>query len=75
MASLLGAGKARIDPLRLGLDISPDAAVIDAQGRASDRIFAIGPVSRAAFREITAIPDIRNQAADLARRLMAQRVP
>ncbi len=58
-----------------GLDISPDAAVIDAQGRASDRIFAIGPVSRAAFREITAIPDIRGQAADLARRLMAQRVP
>ena len=75
VASLLGAGKARIDPLRLGLDIGPDAAVIDAQGRPSDRIFAIGPVSRAAFWEITAIPDIRNQAADLARRMVAQPVP
>ena len=71
VASLLGAGKARIDPLRLGLDVSTDAAVIDAQGRPSDRIFAIGPVSRAAFWEITAIPDIRNQTAGLAGRLIA----
>lgn len=70
IASLLGNGTARIDPLGLGLDVSPDSAVIDARCRPSDRIFAIGPPSRAAFWEITAIPDIRNQAADLARRLI-----
>lgn len=71
VAGLLRDGLARIDPLRLGLDVSPDAAVIDARGVASDRIFAIGPASRAAFWEITAIPDIRDQVAGLARRLVA----
>lgn len=69
VASLLRHGLARIDPLRLGLDVGADSAVIDAQGRPSDRIFAIGPVARAAFWEITAIPDIRDQTAGLARRL------
>lgn len=69
VASLLREGRARIDPLRLGLDIAPDAAVIDADGRPSTRVFAIGPASRAAFWEITAIPDIRDQVAELARRL------
>ncbi|MTE00215.1 NAD(P)-binding protein [Paracoccus sp. YIM 132242] len=71
VASLLQGGQARIDPLRLGLDVGPDAAVIDAGGTPSDRIFAIGPASRAAFWEITAIPDIRDQTAHLARRLIA----
>lgn len=71
VASLLKQGAARIDPLRLGLDVSADAAVIDAQGQPSERIFAIGPASRAAFWEITAIPDIRDQTAGLARRLIA----
>ncbi|WP_347137787.1 FAD/NAD(P)-binding protein [Paracoccus sp. SSK6] len=71
VASLLKQGAARIDPLRLGLDVGADAAVIDAQGQPSDRIFAIGPASRAAFWEITAIPDIRDQTAGLARRLIA----
>ncbi|MCZ0960049.1 FAD/NAD(P)-binding protein [Paracoccus benzoatiresistens] len=71
VGSLLRDGRARIDPLRLGLDVSPDAAVIDAQGQPWERIFAIGPASRAAFWEITAIPDIRDQTAQLARQLIA----
>ena len=75
VASLLRHGQARIDPLRLGLDVTPDAAVIDAQGRPSSRIFAVGPPSRAAFWEITAIPDIRDQTTGLARRLIAASAP
>lgn len=43
--------------------------MIDASGRACQRLFAIGPMSQAAFWEITAIPDIRLQAAALANRL------
>ncbi|MFU8834951.1 hypothetical protein [Roseovarius autotrophicus] len=35
-------------------------------GVASRRIFAIGPCARGALWEITAIPDIRLQCADLA---------
>ncbi len=35
-------------------------------GRESDRLFAIGPVSRAAFWKIPAVPDIRGRAQKLA---------
>lgn len=69
VADLLARGVARVDPLRIGLEVTPDCRLVDAQGRASDRIFAIGPASRAGFWEITAIPDIREQVARLACRL------
>lgn len=69
VADLLVSGRARIDPLRLGLDVAPDCSVITADGRPDPRIRAIGPASRAAFWEITAIPDIREQAQALAAEL------
>lgn len=62
---------ARIDPLRIGLEVAQDCRLIDARGQSSRHIFAIGPVSRAAFWEITAIPDIREQTARLAEDLVA----
>ncbi len=66
IAGLLASGSARIDPLGIGLDVDASCRLIGRSGRASDRIFAIGPVSRAAFWEITAVPDIRDQAQKLA---------
>ncbi len=70
IAELLASGRARIDPLRLGLDVGADCDLLRSDGSASERLSAIGPASRAAFWEITAIPDIREQAARLARRLL-----
>ena len=67
--SLFAAGLARIDPLHIGIEVAPDCAIVDRDGRASRRLFAIGPMSQAAFWEITAIPDIRLQTAALAVRL------
>jgi uncharacterized NAD(P)/FAD-binding protein YdhS len=72
VAQLLAEGLARVDPLGIGLDVDGDCALVDAGGRASDRIFAVGPVSQAAFWESIAVPDIRLQAAALARRLTAR---
>lgn len=69
LASLLHEGTARMDPLGIGLDIADDGFVIRADGTPSPCLSAIGPVSRAAFWEVTAIPDIRNQAAALAERI------
>jgi uncharacterized NAD(P)/FAD-binding protein YdhS len=66
VASLFAARQARADPLRIGVEVSPDCAILDAEGQASRRLFAIGPMSQAAFWEITAVPDIRLQAAELA---------
>jgi uncharacterized NAD(P)/FAD-binding protein YdhS len=69
VAQLLAEGLARVDPLGIGLDVNDDCALIDAAGRASGHIFVAGPMSQAAFWEVIAIPDIRVQAASLARRL------
>lgn len=66
LATLLARGAARIDPIGLGFDFAPDGALIDATGRPSPRIHAIGPVTRAAFWEMVAIPDIRVMARALA---------
>lgn len=63
---MLARGLARLDPLRLGLDTTPGARVIARGGVVSGRVFAIGPCARGALWEITAIPDIRLQCADLA---------
>ena len=67
--SLFAEGLARVDPLRIGIEVAPDCAIVDREGRASQRLFAIGPMSQAAFWEIVAIPDIRLQTAALAVRL------
>lgn len=66
IAGLLAEGAARIDPLRLGLDVNARGQLIARDGHASERLFALGPVTRATFWEITAIPDIRVQAGQMA---------
>ena len=71
--SLFDQGLARPDRLRIGLDIGTDCALIGRDGVPSRRLFAIGPLTRAAFWEIIAIPDIRNQCAELATRFIGSR--
>lgn len=67
--SLLDHGLARPDRLGLGLDVNSAAALIDLHGEAAPDIFALGPLTRGAFWEITGIPDIRAQCVQLAARL------
>jgi uncharacterized NAD(P)/FAD-binding protein YdhS len=67
--SLFDRGLARVDPLRIGIETGADCAVVDHDGVPSRRLFAVGPLTRAAFWEIIAIPDIRNQCAELAAKL------
>jgi uncharacterized NAD(P)/FAD-binding protein YdhS len=73
--SLFDRGLARPDPLHIGIDVGSDCALIGRDGKSSRRLFAIGPLTRAAFWEIMAIPDIRNQCAELAERLIVSRAP
>jgi uncharacterized NAD(P)/FAD-binding protein YdhS len=58
---LLAQGTVRPDPLNLGLDVTIDSAVINRWGLPSRRIYALGPVTRGRFWEITSVPDIREQ--------------
>jgi uncharacterized NAD(P)/FAD-binding protein YdhS len=65
MNDLLGQGLVRPDPLRLGLDVAEDGAVIDAQGTPSNVIYAVGPARKGRLWETTAVPEIRQQIAAL----------
>ena len=64
--ALLQDGAVRPDPLRLGLDVTGSCAVLDREGAISRHLFAVGPVTRGAFWEMTAVPDIRRQCESLA---------
>lgn len=66
LAGLIASGTARPDPLWLGLDANPDGAVLNADGRPSNHLFALGPLLRGTLYETTAVPEIRTQAATLA---------
>ena len=71
VASLFANGLARADPLCIGIEVAPDCSVVTQEGRLSRSLFAIGPISQAAFWEITAVPDIRLQTAALAARILS----
>jgi len=68
--SMIASGTARPDPLRIGLEVAANCALIDELGQTSARMYAVGPPTRGAFLEIDAIPDIRVQADALVHRLL-----
>jgi uncharacterized NAD(P)/FAD-binding protein YdhS len=68
---LLSRGLTRPDPLDLGLDVAESCALINQSGHASQRLFAVGPITRGRFWEIMAVPDIRIQCAELASAIIA----
>ena len=55
--------------MRAGLDVDAGARVVGRDNTPSDRLHAIGPMTRGGVWEIVAVPDIRWQSWDLARRL------
>jgi uncharacterized NAD(P)/FAD-binding protein YdhS len=63
---LLVNGAVRPDKLRLGLDVTPACALLTAEGAIHRNLFAAGPVTKGAFWEITAVPDLRRQCETLA---------
>lgn len=70
LISFMESGLAKPDALDLGLDVTADLQVLSAHGEPSGSIFALGPVTKGIFWEVTAIPDIRIQAEQLARNLL-----
>lgn len=64
--SLLDNGTVRPDPLRLGLDVTRNCALINQDGAISRRLYAVGPVTKGIFWEMIAVPDLRRQTARLA---------
>ncbi|MES2020487.1 MAG: FAD/NAD(P)-binding protein [Pseudomonadota bacterium] len=69
LGNLVARGVIRPDTARLGIDVDEQMRVIGRDGTPNRRLFALGPMTRGAFWEIVAVPDIRGQAWTLARRL------
>ncbi len=72
VSALLRRGLARAGPLRLGLATDGRGALLDGNGQAGSRLWTLGSVRRGDDWESTAIPDIRVQAAELARLLVPE---
>lgn len=66
VAGLVAAGEIRADACRLGVDVDSRSRVVGADGLARETLFAVGPITRGQFYEISSVPDIRVQAADCA---------
>jgi uncharacterized NAD(P)/FAD-binding protein YdhS len=69
--SFLRRGLLTPHPLQVGTNVADDGALVGSDGRPSDRLYAIGPVRFGTLIETTAIPEIREQAHDIARLLCA----
>jgi uncharacterized NAD(P)/FAD-binding protein YdhS len=59
LRSLLDAGEAKPDHLGIGLEV-------DGTCRAGEHLWAMGPLTKGRYWEIIAVPDIREQAAQVA---------
>lgn len=70
--NLYRRGLVRSDELNLGLDVTPDFAVVDRAGQPSELIFAIGSLLKGTLWETTAVPELRAQAQQVAHVLLAQ---
>jgi uncharacterized NAD(P)/FAD-binding protein YdhS len=67
--ALLRHGQVRPDALRLGLDVTLQGALRARDGGISQRLHAIGPLTKGMFWEMTSVPDIRRQSELLAAHL------
>jgi uncharacterized NAD(P)/FAD-binding protein YdhS len=61
LKSLFEAGSAKPDTLDLGLEVDDQSRIAG-----SDRAWALGPLTKGRYWEITAVPDIRGQVAQVA---------
>jgi uncharacterized NAD(P)/FAD-binding protein YdhS len=67
---LVGSGVARLHPLGLGLDVNHQGFVL---GASPVPLLAVGSLRRGALYETTSIPEIREQAAQIADTLISSR--
>jgi len=70
LAGLLAAGHARPDELGLGLDVSEEGAVLDAEGNESERIFVVGSLRKGVEWEAIGVTEIRDHSGAVARQIV-----
>jgi uncharacterized NAD(P)/FAD-binding protein YdhS len=70
IGSLLVDGWLRPDALSLGIDTTSEGNAVAADGTAVPGLFVVGTLRKPATWESTAVPELRNQAADVARNIV-----
>jgi uncharacterized NAD(P)/FAD-binding protein YdhS len=70
--ALVDRGYARVGPLGLGFDTAADGQLLNATGRAALPLWTLGSLRRGTLWETTAIPEIRDQAATVARSVLGR---
>jgi len=70
LRNLIDRGLVQAGPFGLGLAVHPDLTVMGT-AETPARLWTLGPLLRGTYWECTAVPDIRNQAVDLARSVAA----
>ncbi|CAN7401652.1 FAD/NAD(P)-binding protein [Phenylobacterium sp. LjRoot219] len=63
------------DPLGLGVAMDAELRLLSREGRVTRGLYAVGPLSRAVAWEAVAVPDIRNQTAQLAETIARDLAP
>jgi uncharacterized NAD(P)/FAD-binding protein YdhS len=71
LRSLAAQGRVRPDPLKLGIDVDDAFRIRDAHGAPTAGLYAVGPLTRGARWESVAVPDLRNQTAEVAATILA----
>jgi uncharacterized NAD(P)/FAD-binding protein YdhS len=67
---LLDHGHARPGPHGIGIDTAPDGRVLNAEGHAQSRLFALGSLRIGNLWESLAVPELRGQAETAVRGLL-----
>lgn len=72
LQNLLRRGLIAPDELDMGLCIDADHVALDAEGRRSPHLLALGPLLRGTYWETIAVPELRGQALRVAQTLLGQ---
>jgi uncharacterized NAD(P)/FAD-binding protein YdhS len=72
LLSLQSKGMLRPDSLHIGMDVSDKWNLLDAEGKEQTGFYTLGPNLIGLLWETTAIPEIRGQAATLAKRILEE---
>ena len=70
--NLLARGVVACDELDMGLRVNADLIPLDQRGAPSQFLSALGPPLRGALWETTAVPELRAQAFQIAKRLITE---
>jgi uncharacterized NAD(P)/FAD-binding protein YdhS len=74
VVDLLASGWIKPDPLHLGLETDPCGRLMSKNRNVAPGLYTLGPLRIAGLWESIAIPEIRNQALDLARLIVSETI-